>query len=157
MVTTMGMNMKISNRFTMAVHILAMTDILKDSKNLHCTSQYLAKSVNTNAVVIRRIIGKLKVAGIIGVRTGAGGTYLIKEINQISLLDIYNAVEVVEENHLFNCHTDEHCQCNIGANIHIVLKDILTDAQSAMEDVLNNIRLSDIVLQIKQKLICNKS
>ncbi len=141
----------------MAVHIIAMTYILKDSKNYVCTSDFLAKSVNTNPVVIRRIIGKLKSAAMLGVHTGAGGTYLVKDINTISLLDVYNAVEVVEENHLFNCHIKEECKCEIGANIHVVLKDILTDAQSAMEDVLKNISLIDIVEQIKKNLKCNKS
>ncbi len=146
--------MKISNRFTMAVHIIAMTEILKDSKDYVCTSEVLSKSVMTNPVVIRRIIGKLKLAGIVGVRSGAGGTFLLQEITSLNLLDVYNAVEVVEENHLFNCHTDENCECSIGANIHNVLKDILADAQVSMENVLQSISLAQIVNSIKTNINC---
>lgn len=139
----------------MAVHIIIMTYILKDSKDYVCTSEFLAKSIHTNPVVVRRIIGKLKHAGLIDVRAGAGGTFLIRDISSITLLDVYNAVEVVEENHLFNCHTDEKCQCSIGANIHYVLKDILNNAQITMENVLKNICLKDIAEQIKLKLSCS--
>jgi len=148
--------MKISNRFTMAVHIIAMTEILKDSKDYICTSEVLAKSVNTNPVVIRRIISKLKSAGILAVRSGVGGTYLIQDINHLNLLDVYNAVEVVEENQLFNCHTDENCECSIGANIHIILKEILTNTQITMENMLKAIDMAQIVNSIKANLTCKQ-
>ena len=69
--------MKISSRFTMAVHILALLAL---EKNTLCTSEWIAKSVNTNPVVVRRIIGKLKKAGLVNVRPGTGGAYLLKDI-----------------------------------------------------------------------------
>lgn len=136
----------------MAVHIIVMTEILKDSRDHICTSEALSKSVKTNPVVIRRIIGKLKLADIIGVRSGAGGTFLIKDITTMNLLDVYNAVEVVEEHQLFNCHTDEQSECSIGAGVHTVLKTILTEAQVSMENVLRSISIAQIANSIKTNI-----
>lgn len=140
----------------MAVHIIAMTDILQNSRDYICTSEVLAKSINTNPVVVRRIIAKLKSAGLIGVRAGAGGTFLLKSSTEINLLDVFNAVEVIEDNHLFNCHTDSNCECSIASNIHSVLSEILIDAQLSMQNVLKAISLSQVANSIKSKLICNK-
>ncbi|MNI79545.1 putative HTH-type transcriptional regulator YwnA [compost metagenome] len=66
-----------------------------------CTSEWIAGSVNTNAVVIRRITGMLKKAGLVNVTSGTGGASLNKELKEITLLDVYRSVEVVEEGELF--------------------------------------------------------
>ncbi|MGB3569491.1 MAG: Rrf2 family transcriptional regulator, partial [Priestia megaterium] len=49
--------MKISSRFTVAVHILSL---IKVDSSHPSTSEWIASSVNTNPVVIRRVIGMLK-------------------------------------------------------------------------------------------------
>ncbi|MFC7680373.1 Rrf2 family transcriptional regulator [Paenibacillus sp. GCM10028914] len=134
--------MKISSRFTIAVHTLSLISMSKDA---HCTSEWIAGSVNTNPVIIRNVLGKLKRAGLVKVRAGAGGAYLIKELEEISLLDIYRAVEVVEEGELFHFHDAPNPECPVGANIETVLNIILLRAQDAMEKVLKEVRLSDLV------------
>lgn len=134
--------MKISSRFTVAVHSLSLIHMSRDA---HCTSEWIAGSVNTNPVVIRNVLGKLKRAGLVNVRAGAGGAYLIREPEDISLLDIYRAVEVVEEGELFHFHDAPNPQCPVGANIETVLNIILIRAQDAMENVLKEVRLSDLV------------
>ena len=73
--------MKISSRFTVAVHILSLVAI---ESNELCTSEWIAESVNTNPVVIRRIIGKLRNAGLIQVRQGLGGATLQKPLKDIT-------------------------------------------------------------------------
>jgi DNA-binding IscR family transcriptional regulator len=67
--------MKISSRFTVAVHILSLVEI---ERNELCTSEWIAKSVNTNPVVICRVIGKLNDTELVQVRQGVGGTTLQK-------------------------------------------------------------------------------
>ena len=54
--------MKISSRFSIAVHILS---ILKNNPSSLCTSDYMAESVNTNPVVIRKMMSYLKQAGFV--------------------------------------------------------------------------------------------
>lgn len=58
--------MKTSSRFTVAVHIFSVIAL---SGMVVCTFEYIARSVNATPVVIRRLIGKLKTAGIVGVHS----------------------------------------------------------------------------------------
>lgn len=137
--------MKISSRFAVAVHILALIKI--ESANT-LTSSYIAESVNTNPVVIRRLMGKLKDAGFIEVTRGNSGAKLLKPLDEITLFDVYKAVEVVEQGQLFQIHEDTNINCVVGANIQIVLEVILENAQDAMEDVLKGVTLENIVTKI---------
>jgi Rrf2 family protein len=141
--------MKISSRFTVAVHILSLLAL---ESSAHCTSEWIAGSVNTNPVVVRRIIGKLKKAGLVDVRPGAGGAYLLKETKDITLLDIYRAVEVVEEGELFQIHEHPNPNCPVGANIQAVLEIILLRAQAAMEKILEEISLEELVNNLAKQI-----
>ncbi|MCR8643489.1 Rrf2 family transcriptional regulator [Paenibacillus sp. N1-5-1-14] len=134
--------MKISSRFTVGVHILSL---LATQGSIVSTSEWIAGSVNTNPVVIRRITSLLKKAGFVQVRAGAGGAYLVKSLSEITLLDVYRAVEVVEEGELFQFHESPNPSCPIGANIQSVLEIILHRAQAVMEGVLAVITMEDIV------------
>jgi len=69
--------MTISSRFSVAIHILSLLEISKDEI---CTSEYIAGSVNTNPVVIRRIMGMLSKAGLVEVRTGVAGAKLSRQL-----------------------------------------------------------------------------
>jgi Rrf2 family protein len=140
--------MKISSRFTVAIHIISLLSI----ENKHCTSEWIAGSVNTNPVVIRRVIGQLKKAGLVNVRPGTGGAYLLKPLEEITLLDIYRAVEVVQEGELFQVHEHPNPQCPVGANIQSVLEVILLRAQSAMEQVLEAITMKELVTDLVEKI-----
>lgn len=140
--------MKISSRFTVGVHILSLLSIENQES---CTSEWIAGSVNTNPVVIRRLIGQLKKAGLVQVRSGTGGAYLVKDLSEITLLDVYRAVEVVEEGQLFHIHEDPNPNCTVGANIQAVLQLILQRAQHAMEQILADITMKELVTELIQK------
>ena len=139
--------MKISSRFSIAVHILSLLSIAKDS---HCTSEWIAGSVNTNPVIIRKVLGQLKKAGLVNVRAGAGGASLLKELDEINLLDVYRAVDVVEEGQLFHVHEEPNPQCPVGANIQAVLQLVLRRAQDAMEKILEDITMQELVSELTQ-------
>lgn len=132
----------------MAVHILSLVHI---ERNQTLTSAYIAGSVNTNSVVIRRLISKLKQAGFLETHQGSGGIQLLKPLIDITLLDVYRAVEVVEEGELFQMHEDTNINCVVGANIQSVLEIVLLRAQDAMEAVLANVTMDDIVSGIVQQ------
>ncbi|MFJ8064375.1 Rrf2 family transcriptional regulator [Psychrobacillus sp. NPDC096426] len=141
--------MKISSRFTVAVHILSLVTI---NQNVLCTSEWIAESVNTNPVVIRRVMGKLKQAGLIDIRRGQGGAKLLKPLHEITLLDVYHAVEVVDEGELFQMHENPNPNCPVGANIQGVLELILFRAQDAMEAVLKEVTMDELVQVLGQKI-----
>jgi DNA-binding IscR family transcriptional regulator len=134
---------QISSRFSIAVHILSLIAI--SSKD--CTGDFIAGSVNTNPVIIRRIMGMLKKAGLVDIRPGVGGASLLKDRDQITLLDIYRAVEVIDDGQLFNFHDDPNPQCPVGRNIEAALRSEMKEAQSAMEQRLAQVNLSQLAAQ----------
>ena len=141
--------MRISSRFTIAVHILSLLAINPTSHN---TSEWIAGSVNTNPVIIRRVLGQLKKAGLVNVRPGAGGAYLIKGLEDITLFDIYQAVEVVKEDELFHLHEQPNPKCPVGNNIQSVLQLVLISAQSAMEEILMKVTMRQVVTGLVEKI-----
>jgi DNA-binding IscR family transcriptional regulator len=137
--------MSISSRFSVGIHILSLIEFNKDGIS---SSEYLAKSVNTNPALIRKIIGMLKKAELVEVHPGVAGTKLARKLSDITLLDVYKAVNVVQENELFSVHENPNPQCVVGRNIQDTISPILSTAQFALEKVLENITIEDIVSDI---------
>ena len=134
--------MQISTRFSMAVHTLLVIGYFAPEQR--ATSTFIAKSVNANPVVIRRVLGQLKDAGLVEVEMGLGGATLARDAEQITLLDVYRAVESSEE-HLFNFHEDPNPACPVGRNIHAALDGELDAAQDALENRLAQTTLADLL------------
>jgi len=141
--------MKISSRFSVAVHVISILKLYGDPMP---TSEFIAGSVNTNPVVIRRILGMLKQAGIVDMKRGAGGSYLLKRAEDITLLEVYKAVDSVEEGKLFQVHEDTNQECPVGANIQMAIEGTLLNAQEAMEAVLEKVTLADITRNLSEKI-----
>lgn len=139
--------MRINTRFPVAVHIL----VLVSFGTTPPTSDLLARSVNTNPVVIRRTVALLKKAGLVQVRAGVGGAVLLRPPEAITLLDIYKAVQADEDGALFDLHQNPNPKCYVGANIHAALGPALADAQNALEQQLATWTLADIAAPIKEK------
>jgi DNA-binding IscR family transcriptional regulator len=142
--------MKISNKFTIGVHTLAVISYCESNPDLLCTSEFIAESVGTNPVIIRKVTGLLKNAGIISVTGGSGGAHLLHKSKDISLLDIYKAVEVVKEDELFNYHDNPNPHCPIGKSINGILRVILIKAEDAMKNILMAVSLEDIMSEITE-------
>ena len=142
--------MQISSRFTLAVHIFACIDTFKDEYKI--TSDFLASSTNVNPVIIRKILGQLKAAGLLDIKRGSGGASITKPLDKISFLDIYYAVECIDNGELFHFHENPNMECPIGRNIHLIMDDKLNRVQGAMEKELASITLQDIKNDIKNML-----
>lgn len=134
--------MQISSRFTLAIHIFACIDTFGNEYKV--TSDFLANSTNVNPVIIRKILGQLKGAGLIEVARGTGGTTVARPLNEITFLDVYRAVECVENGNLFHFHENPNTNCPVGRNIHYILDDKLFRVQAAMEKELASITLEDL-------------
>ena len=123
--------MQISSRFTAALHIFTCIDVFKNEQKV--TSDFLAGSIGTNPVIIRRLLGQLKDAGLITVARGTGGCEPTRSLNEITFYDVYKAVDSVEDETLFHFHENPNPKCPVGRNIHALLENKLDDIQSAME------------------------
>ena len=140
--------MQISSRFTIAIHIFACIDTFE--KEYKITSDFLAGSVNVNPVIIRKLLSQLKSAGLVTVRRGSGGTSIAKPLNEITFLDIYNAVECVDNGELFHFHENPNQRCPVGRNIHHILDDKLERVQKALEGELSKITVADVIEDTKK-------
>jgi len=138
--------MNTSSRFAVAVHVLSLLATTQGP----VSSVHIAGSVNTNPVLIRRILGQLGRAGFTqSLRGATGGTLLARAPAEINLLDVYRAVE---EPGVLGLHrSDPNPACEVGRNITRVLGGVFDRAQDAVERVIESMTLHDIVRQLKVK------
>jgi Rrf2 family protein len=139
--------MPANSRFAIAVHILTMMAWAKDEP---LKSEYVACSVNTNPVVIRRILCALAKARLVVSQTGAaGGSRLARKPSQITLLDIYRAVEAGAS---FSLHRQPPSEeCPVGMNIENVLEDILGEVDQAIEGALAKITIEKVLRAVEPR------
>ena len=117
------------------------------------TSDFLASSVGVNPVIIRKTLSQLKKAELISVARGTGGAEIIKNLEDISLLDIYQAVECLgKTGQLFSFHDNPNPACPVGANIHGVLDEKLQKIQLAMEQELSQTSLAQVVADAEARM-----
>ncbi|MGE7766069.1 Rrf2 family transcriptional regulator [Peribacillus sp. NPDC096540] len=140
--------MSISTRFSVGIHILSLLEVNKEGVN---TSEFIAKSVNTNPALIRKITGMLRNAGLVNVRPGIAGSTLAKELSDITLLDVYQAVNVVQDKELFGIHDNPNPACPVGRNIQDAIEPIFSVAELALEKALGVVTIEDIVKDILKK------
>lgn len=143
--------MQISSRFTIAIHIFSCINAFE--KETKITSGFLAESVNVNPVIIRKLLSQLKAAGLVNVQRGSGGASIAKPLEEITFLDIYNAVECIENGKLFHFHENSNPECPVGRNIHQILDDKLQRVQTAMECEMEKITLADIISDMQKCIL----
>lgn len=136
--------MAINNKFSTAIHILSF--IHMDENHISC-SQKIGKATGTNPVIIRRIIKQLQLANLVDTKRGKGGTYLIKDIHDISLLEIYKAVN--EQPELFSLHLSDTAECPIANAVEQTIHDVTYSAQIALENELASKTLADVIEEIQ--------
>ena len=137
--------MSTNSRFAVAVHVMTL---MAWSGEEPLKSDQVADSVNTNPVVIRRMLCELAEAGLVVSQTGSlGGSRLAVDPAKTTLLDIYQAMEC---RGAFSLHRQPPSpDCPVGVNIETVLGDVLTEVDSAVEGVLAKITISDVVQRLK--------
>lgn len=135
--------MKISTRYSDAIHILAYLYIYQQTK---LSSENIAASVITSPVVVRRIMAALQKAGIITTVHGSPKPRLAKSPAEINLLAVYYAVEGNKQ--LFSVDEKTNPQCIVGGNIQHVLGNYYQEVQNAAMGRLARITLDDVICDI---------
>lgn len=130
--------MQANGRFTIAIHICLY---LRHKNKKLVSSQEIASSVNTNPVVIRRLIRHLKETGIIGSVAGAkGGFYLKLKPDKITLWQIYMSIK---DSELFSTRKRNE-ECPVGYNLCDIIDDVYKEAEFSMENVLGKITIKNL-------------
>lgn len=129
-----------STKYAVSIHILSLI-ALKRGESI--TSDYIASSINTNSALVRRLMSDLKKAGLIQTQTKIGVTKLLKNPKEITLLEIFKAVE--NKHDLFAIHSNTNEKCPVGAKIVGVLENVNGKIQIDFEKMLESVHLSDIL------------
>ena len=112
------------------------------------TSQALAKSVNTNAAFLKRILAKLSKASLIRTSPGkSGGCELARKAKDITLLDVYAAVDAPQAFAIHSYPVNRGCE--ISRNIKPVMNDVLAGAQKSFERDLQKTSIWDVLVNIR--------
>lgn len=137
--------MKTSSRFAVAVHILTLAMLARGDAEDGCvTSERMARSVCTHPVVIRRILGSLRQAGLVTSQPGPGGGWrLTRSPERITLLEVYRAVETEP---LFAMHHNPpNAACMVGRQMPHALEHVFREAEAAMEQKLAEVTMAEVV------------
>ena len=133
--------MRTSCRFAIAVHVLA---VLAYKEGDRVTSALLAGSVNTNPVIVRRLLLALQRAKLVETCKGAGsGSRLSRSPRRIDLAEVYRAVENAEP--FASPSRKPNAACPVGKCIRKTLDRVFAAAQSALERDLEKTTLADVM------------
>lgn len=139
----------VNQQFATAVHILTALACKKELMS----SDNLAASVNTNPVVIRRLLSLLtKAKLVLTLRGKSGGVILAKESSKINLKDIYLALSPTES--IAPRDKTPHKDCVVSCSMHSIMTSVADGSQKAMLKYLETQKLSDLakkVLHVQKK------
>ncbi|RRA49663.1 Rrf2 family transcriptional regulator [Acidipila sp. EB88] len=135
--------MATNTRFATAVHALVF--LARQPEQLH-SSESIAAKLQTNAVVIRRILAQLQLASLVRNHKGpSGGSELVRPAASISLADIYRAAE---QSSMFNDATVSGADAKRIAN---ELRSSFASAETALLRSLSEVSLQQIVKRTAKK------
>lgn len=140
--------MQANKNFSIAIQICVYMDYVGKERY---SSQELAEKVMTNPVVIRRQLARLKAAGIIDSQNGpTGGYFLIRDVNELNLWDLYTATR---EGEFFN-RPKPNPDCVVSSNLKYLVGDVFDEAELAMEPKLAAVSISDLSKKLSKLLNC---
>ncbi|MFD7285465.1 Rrf2 family transcriptional regulator [Streptomyces sp. NPDC059863] len=134
----------LSSRTAVAIHALAM---LAHRRGGSLTSAEIADSLESNPVLVRRVLGRLREAQLVWATEGRGGGWsLARDPRDITLHDAFAAVE---EGQIFSRHTHPPSgACEVGRNIGDLLDVEFRDAERALEERLGTTTIAGLLQRI---------
>ena len=131
------------NKFAVALHAMVMISETDEVM----TSDKIAKSVQTNASYIRKIMMTLKTAQLIQSSQGVSGIRLGRDKHEISLFDIYQAVQQTDWVNLFDIHQNPNEECPVGRYIEQTLTPTFVDIE---QEIVNRLKAETLAQLIER-------
>ncbi|MFE5320696.1 RrF2 family transcriptional regulator [Paenibacillus sp. NPDC056579] len=138
--------------FGLAVQALIIMS--RENVDSACPSIELAKYLQSEASLLRRILAVLAKEGFIGTREGrTGGYHLKKPAESIRLVDIYDVFRT--DSNVCIGITETAGTHPFGVGMKSVLGEITKEMDNSMRGVLSQYTIADIANQLETK-ICNE-
>jgi DNA-binding IscR family transcriptional regulator len=136
-----------NSRFSLAVHVLTL---LASNPEERLTSEFLARSIGTNAVVIRTMLASLRRAGLVTSKSaGGGGWRLAKPAVEITLDRIRQAAMEGETGKMHR--NSPHPDCAVGRDVRRVLGTVYAQGYQAMDRELAELSVEGILSEVRKR------
>ena len=139
--------MKYSTRLSDAVHLLLFVHL---NSGQPLSSEENAKSICTNPSYVRQMMAKLKAAALLNSNRGQAKPSLGRAAEDISLLDVYRAVE--GEKRLLHLDTHTNPDCGVGVHIQYALQGYFDRVQQETERAMQQITLQNVLDTYHQEI-----
>lgn len=131
-------------RYQLGVHALVLVDVW----DRPTSSRVITYSIDTNPVVVRRVMSDLETAGLVESKRGPGGGFtLARDADEITLLDVYRAVDTGPVFKPYREHTVDDCP--VGGRVSDVLDAELDAAVEALHAALDGTTVADVVEAVR--------
>jgi len=137
----------------MAVHALGMIACEGERcPGKVMTSEAIARSVNTNPVVVRRVLADLRRAGLVETRRGVGGgVALARPAAKITLRCVWEAL--ADDEQLFARHpSGPNPGCPFGMVLAGYLEELYGQAENLLKRSLGKVTLAEVQRTLSTRL-----
>lgn len=135
--------MRIDTKCSIAIHSMLLIALFGDKGKI--TSDIIARSTGCNNVIIRNILGKLKKNGLIDIARGVGGATMKKDSKDISIWDIYSAVNEKDPSTIIGVHPNPSKDCPVGDCIDDLLSKPYSNILESMKKEMGQYTLDMFV------------
>lgn len=139
--------MAYSTKLSDSLHLLVFVATERD-RDLSSTA--IAKSLAANPSSVRQLMGRLRRARLITSVTGHARPELARPDRDISMLDVYRAVE--GDRPLLHLDTHTNPECGVGVNVQHVIGERFDDVQRAAERAMSSVTLEQIIAQYRERV-----
>jgi Rrf2 family protein len=139
-----------NSRFAVATHLLVY---LAFTEGQPASSEVLARSLGSHPVVVRRLVGALRKAGLVDTQLGAGGgARLARPVEGVTLLDVFEAMQEPEPDMFALSNTNPSTHCGVGSVMRQTLEELFAPAEEAMRQALATVTLSQVMQRVKAQV-----
>lgn len=133
------MSIKRNSRLSLALHTLSHMAMEPDKIR---TSGEIAEHAGTNPVVVRRVLGRLRLAGLLTSEKGhSGGWRLARTPEQITLADVYLALD---ERLVANDAQDDAPTCAVEHALQKRISGVLKDVETSLVQKLGETSIAEV-------------
>lgn len=138
--------MKYSYKLSDAIHLLSYLYVYRDGD---LSSRAIAGSIQSNPSVVRQLMSDLRKAGLIETHKGAAAPSLTREPSEISMFDIFTAINM--DHDLIHIDPKTNLECIVGGNIQETLEHNYAQVQAKAFAEMRAISLGDIIGDIVER------
>ena len=142
-----------SARFMTATHVMTMLALAQRADEEPVAAPAFAFSIGTNPVVVRRLVGELRDAGLVDVARGAGGgVRLAREAAQVTLADVAAAVQADEVGLARYAPGCPSAECRVAPHIAAEIAARAAEAEAAMRAQLATVTLDSLISHVNHRM-----